>query len=87
MSIRKQNATCSQCSLGKIVDRKPRNSSTPVIHYGFAASGHQVMRHGATRDQPRRELDVLCFKMGAMEDGEPPRKLSIHYKVSPSGSG
>jgi len=37
----------------------------PAIHYGLIASGDQVMRHGATRDRLRKELDVLCFEMEA----------------------
>jgi nucleoside phosphorylase len=37
----------------------------PNIHYGTIASGNQVMRHGKTREQWRRESDVLCFEMEA----------------------
>ena len=47
------------------VDREPRPSVEPAIHYGLIASGDQVMRHGATRDRLRKELDVLCFEMEA----------------------
>jgi nucleoside phosphorylase len=47
------------------VDREPRPSAVPAIHYGLIASGDQVMRHGTTRDRLRRELNVLCFEMEA----------------------
>ena len=43
----------------------------PFIHYGLIASGDQVMRHGATRERLRKELNVLCFEMeaaGLMDD-------------------
>ena len=60
-----ENTTCSQCDAGRVVDREPRRSEDPVTRYGVIASGDLVMRHGATRDRLRRELDVLCFEMEA----------------------
>ncbi|KAI9868958.1 MAG: hypothetical protein M1813_002781 [Trichoglossum hirsutum] len=60
-----ENATCSQCDTGRLIDREPRLSEDPVIHYSLIASGDQVMRDGATRERLRRELDVLCFEMEA----------------------
>ena len=59
------NITCSQCDRDRLVDREPRPSAEPAIHYGLIASGDQVMSHGATRDRLRKELDVLCFEMEA----------------------
>ena len=59
------NTTCSQCDRDRLVDREPRPSSEPVIHYGLIASGDQVMRHGTTRDRLRRDQNVLCFEMEA----------------------
>jgi len=47
------------------MSREPRSSEESAIHYGLIASGDQVMRHGATRDRLRKELDVLCFEMEA----------------------
>ena len=66
-----EQATCSQCNTSKLIDREPRPSEDPFIHYGLIASGDQVMRHGATRERLRKELDVLCFEMeaaGLMDD-------------------
>lgn len=38
----------------------------PMVHYGTIASGNQVMRDGATRDQISYEFrGVLCFEMEA----------------------
>jgi len=36
-----------------------------VVHYGNIASGNQVIKHGATRDRLRRELEVLYFEIEA----------------------
>lgn len=58
-------ALCSQCDSSKLIDRKPRESEDPAVHYGLIASGDQVVAHGATRDRLRRELDVLCFETEA----------------------
>ena len=58
-------ATCEQCKGTQLVDREPRPSVDPFIHYGLIASGDQVMRHGATRNRLREELNVLCFEMEA----------------------
>jgi nucleoside phosphorylase len=66
-----EDATCSQCDTRRLIDREPRPLEDPFIHYGLIASGDQVMRHGATRERLRKELDVLCFEMeaaGLMDD-------------------
>jgi nucleoside phosphorylase len=61
----KGNTTCSRCESRRLINREPRTSAVPAVHYGLIASGDQVMKHGATRDQLRREIDVLCFEMEA----------------------
>ncbi|KAL4781273.1 purine and uridine phosphorylase [Aspergillus varians] len=40
-------------------------SRSPHIHYGLIASGNQVMRSGRTREQLRRDLNIICFEMEA----------------------
>lgn len=57
--------TCSNCEAERLKHRGPRPLELPVIHYGLIASGDQVMKHGATREQLRKELNVLCFEMEA----------------------
>ena len=56
---------CTSCDTQRLVRRPIRSEDSPTIHYGVIASGNQVMRHGATRERARRELDVLCFEMEA----------------------
>jgi nucleoside phosphorylase len=58
-------ATCEDCDPQQQVQREAREDIEPHIHYGNIASGNQVMKHGATRDQLRKELGVLCFEMEA----------------------
>ncbi|KAJ5082839.1 Pfs NACHT and ankyrin domain protein [Penicillium argentinense] len=57
------SASCDECDHSKLVPRSERRPNDIVIHYGAIASGNQVMRHGVTRDNVARELDVICFEM------------------------
>lgn len=52
-------------SEGRVVSRKPRSSTDPVIHCGLIASGNQVMRDSVTREKLRKKHGVLCFEMEA----------------------
>ena len=59
------NATCANCGSNGLINRLPRDTNTPMVHYGLIASGNQVMKDGATREKLRKELKVLCFEMEA----------------------
>ena len=56
---------CEECDPSQLMFRSSRPSNDPMIHYGAIASGNQVMRHGITRDDVARRLDVICFEMEA----------------------
>jgi nucleoside phosphorylase/tetratricopeptide (TPR) repeat protein len=56
---------CSECDQTQLVNRHPRRSDEPYIHYGFIASGDQVMKDARTRDIIVGDLDILCFEMEA----------------------
>ncbi|KAL2848203.1 hypothetical protein BJX68DRAFT_255815 [Aspergillus pseudodeflectus] len=56
---------CSLCDPAKLVQRDPRESDAPRIHYGSIASGNQVMKDARTRDSIAQELDICCFEMEA----------------------
>ncbi|BCS00624.1 uncharacterized protein AKAW2_50965A [Aspergillus luchuensis] len=56
---------CDGCDRSKLVQRQPRLSTAPRIHYGLIASGNRVMRDGKTRDKLRDGHDILCFEMEA----------------------
>ena len=57
--------TCDGCDPKLIVQRPARENSTPRIHYGNVASGNEVMKHGATRDEIAKREGVICFEMEA----------------------
>jgi nucleoside phosphorylase len=58
--------SCASCAATRKIQRTERTNNTPVVHYGTIASGNQVMRDGATRDQISSEFgEVLCFEMEA----------------------
>lgn len=40
--------TCQACNPERKIERRPRSTSCPKIHYGLIASGNQVIRHGMT---------------------------------------
>ncbi|KAF4956033.1 hypothetical protein FSARC_11696 [Fusarium sarcochroum] len=58
-------SSCESCDPSRLVSRPARSNNNPRIHCGIIASGNQVMKHGATRDQLAKELNVLCFEMEA----------------------
>jgi nucleoside phosphorylase len=60
-----QTSSCDFCDQSKIVSRSRRPPDAIKIHHGAIASGNQVMKHGTTRDNVARELDVTCFEMEA----------------------
>jgi len=55
---------CAYCDISHIVRRKPRAMR---VHYGLIASGNQVIKDAAFRDEINKRLggNVLCFEMGA----------------------
>ncbi|RFU75824.1 purine and uridine phosphorylase [Trichoderma arundinaceum] len=58
--------TCAGCRSSMLVDREPRDPVEVMVHYGTIASGNQVMRGGAIRDEISSRLGgVLCFEMEA----------------------
>ena len=56
---------CESCDKGRLLTRRSRDMSDPVIHYGLIASTNQVMRHGVSREIFRQEEDILCFETEA----------------------
>jgi nucleoside phosphorylase len=56
---------CEKCDKGKLVNRQPRPTRAPYIHYGLIASGDQVMKDSETRDRLAQQYEILCFEMEA----------------------
>ncbi|KAK5214632.1 hypothetical protein LTR72_012213, partial [Exophiala xenobiotica] len=55
---------CTQCQDG-VVDREPREDTSPEVHYGVIVSGNQLMKNAVVRDQLGRELGAKCIEMEA----------------------
>ncbi|KAI0532303.1 hypothetical protein GGR58DRAFT_517833 [Xylaria digitata] len=64
---------CSKCQAlelcpartNHIINRTPRLTDQPQIHYGLIASGNRVLKDSKVRDSLAREHGVLCFEMEA----------------------
>jgi hypothetical protein len=56
---------CRSCDEERLIQRKPRTTNVPFIHYGLIGSANQVMKHGLTREKLRRENGIICFEMEA----------------------
>ena len=53
-------SNCTSCDNAKKLQREVRIVDTPEIHYGTIASGNQVIRNGATRDQISSLFQTYC---------------------------
>jgi nucleoside phosphorylase len=61
----KSGKTCRLCDLSKVVDRPPRKSAAPRIHYGTIGSSNKLVKDSKTRDKLRQGLGILCVEMEA----------------------
>ncbi|KAK4220446.1 hypothetical protein QBC38DRAFT_208355, partial [Podospora fimiseda] len=58
---------CRGCDTADEVQRDPRDTSDPEIHYGIIASGNMLVKDAATRDRIVANVgeDCICFEMEA----------------------
>ena len=68
---------CNHCDPDRIRPRQPRETQDPIVHYGLIASGHHLMRHGATRDKLAQKQGVLCLETEAAGLKDPAQYLVI----------
>jgi nucleoside phosphorylase len=57
--------TCDRCATEKAINRSPRTTTEPQVHYGNIASSNVVVKNGEFRDRIARDLGVICFEMEA----------------------
>ncbi|KAM5347524.1 hypothetical protein ACJ41O_010529 [Fusarium nematophilum] len=62
---RSSQDSCLQKSQHVRLERRPRPTLEPKVHYGKIASGNQVIKDAEFRDELARELKVICFEMEA----------------------
>ncbi|BCS23768.1 uncharacterized protein APUU_40212S [Aspergillus puulaauensis] len=60
-----ERTSCLDCDIREKVDRPPRLSKEPQIHYGTIASGNRVVKDGRQRDEIAQQFDAICFEMEA----------------------
>ncbi|KAF9894417.1 hypothetical protein FE257_007920 [Aspergillus nanangensis] len=58
-------SNCLKCDKTQLLDRSPRDTATPSVHYGLIASGDRVMKDSTARDLLAQQLGVICFEMEA----------------------
>ncbi|KAK4220461.1 hypothetical protein QBC38DRAFT_207355, partial [Podospora fimiseda] len=58
---------CRGCNTADEVQRDPRDTSDPEIHYGTIASGNTLIKDAATRDRIAADVgeNCICFEMEA----------------------
>ncbi|KAL4863411.1 hypothetical protein BDV12DRAFT_189714 [Aspergillus spectabilis] len=56
---------CESCDKERLINRQPRDTKAPYIHYGLIASGNRVMKDSETRDNLAQQYGILCFEMEA----------------------
>jgi hypothetical protein len=59
-----QSLTCQSCEVTQLIDRDPRQTQDPVIHYGLIGSGNRVIKNSRARDILGRQ-NILCVEMEA----------------------
>ncbi|KAL2859099.1 purine and uridine phosphorylase [Aspergillus pseudodeflectus] len=59
------NRTCDGCETAGLVQRTPRTSLLPVIHYGTIGSSDAVIKDGLLRDKIRDDLGICCIETEA----------------------
>jgi nucleoside phosphorylase len=57
--------SCGRCDRSKAVDREPRGTTSPMIHYGTIGSSNLVVKDAALRDQLGEDLGINCIEMEA----------------------
>jgi hypothetical protein len=57
--------SCHGCDRSKVVDRAPRKTTSPRIHYGTIGSSNQVVKDAVTREKLRENLGIICVEMEA----------------------
>jgi nucleoside phosphorylase len=58
---------CQSCNVAGEVQRDPRDTTNPEIHYGIIASGNTLVKDAATRDRIVTDIgeDCICVEMEA----------------------
>ncbi|KAJ9489612.1 hypothetical protein VN97_g3658 [Penicillium thymicola] len=58
---------CRNCDTAEQVERDPRDSTDPEVHFGIIASGNSLVKDAMTRDRIMESIgeECICFEMEA----------------------
>ncbi|KAK6496419.1 hypothetical protein TWF481_002438 [Arthrobotrys musiformis] len=57
------SSPCEECNPNMIIQRKPRNDTSPKIHHGVIGTGDRLIKWTNYRDRLRETEGVMCFEM------------------------
>lgn len=57
--------SCGSCDRSKVIDRIPRETTSPRIHYGTIGSTNLVVKDGVIREKIREDSGIICVEMEA----------------------
>ncbi|KAL4882835.1 hypothetical protein BJY04DRAFT_226883 [Aspergillus karnatakaensis] len=60
-----EGASCVRCDNQEQVDRAPRSTTEPQIHYRIIASGNRVIKSALDLDEISQKFNAICFEMEA----------------------
>jgi hypothetical protein len=56
------NDTCESCDNTKVMVRRERDTSEPMVYHGTIASANQVVKSAKKRDEIAKKFGALCFE-------------------------
>ncbi|ETS79964.1 hypothetical protein PFICI_07493 [Pestalotiopsis fici W106-1] len=56
--------TCKKCDISRSIQREPRTTGSPRVHYGTIGSSNTVIKDAHKRDE-LRDMGILCVEMEA----------------------
>jgi nucleoside phosphorylase len=63
--MHKSSSNCKDCREDNVVERPPRRSTSPVVHYGTIGSANTVVKDANTREKLKQDLGIICVEMEA----------------------
>lgn len=57
--------SCSGCDPSKVINRTPRKTTAPTIHYGIIGSANLLVNNGVIRERLREDFGIICVEMEA----------------------
>ncbi|EED17793.1 conserved hypothetical protein [Talaromyces stipitatus ATCC 10500] len=59
------DSDCKDCKRDMLIERQPRESRSPRVHYGTIGSANMVVKDAKIREELKRNLGIICVEMEA----------------------